>query len=91
MTAFFIGRAVVGSTLRCAAVNDSGWTVASTSRTWLRNGAEIPGATGKSYVVKGSDAGKRIACRAALTFSPALNQLAAQSNPRLVAVSAPRR
>jgi len=77
VTAFFIGRAVVGSTLRCAAVNDSGWTVASTSRTWLRNGAEIPGATGQSYVVKGSDARKRIECRAALTFSPALNQRAA--------------
>ena len=91
VTASVIGRAAVGSTLRCAAVNDSGWTVASTSRTWLRNGAGIPGATGQSYVVKGSDAGKRIACRAALTFSPALNQLAAQSNPRLVAVSAPRR
>jgi len=84
VSALVTGRATVGSRLTCTATNVSGWTVASTSRTWLRNGAKIRGATGRSYVVKGADAGKRLACRIAFTFSPALSQMGSQSKSMLI-------
>lgn len=74
-----VGNAQVGSTLRCTSTNDSGWAVESTARTWLRNSAVIPNATGRSYVVRGRDRGANISCRVSVTFGPALNQMTARS------------
>ena len=90
VTASVIGRSSIGSTHTCAGVNRSGWTGESTVRSWLRNGRGIPGSTGRSYVVKGTDAGTGISCRVALTYRPALNLLAAQAMPRHIAATSPR-
>jgi streptogramin lyase len=51
VTASITGRGAVGSRLTCTGVNNSGWSVSSTSRAWLRNGMVISGAAGRSYVV----------------------------------------
>ena len=79
VTASVTGKARVGSTLICRTVNAADWSVASTSRVWLRNSRVIHGATGRSYVVRGKDSGKNISCRAGVTFSPALNQMGARA------------
>ena len=79
VTAAITGRAAVGSTLKCKRLNDTEWTVASTSRVWLRNGKVISGATGLSYTVRSKDSGKNISCRVAVTFKPAFNQMGARA------------
>jgi hypothetical protein len=78
------GRPEVGSTLQCRLDNNTGWTIATTSQVWVRNGALIPKANGRTYVVRGQDAGKNLTCRATVTFSPALNQMGAQSKIRTI-------
>jgi hypothetical protein len=79
VTAAITGRAAVGSTLKCNRLNDTEWTVASTSRVWLRNSKVISGATGRSYTVRSKDSGKNISCRVAVTFKPAFNQMGARA------------
>jgi hypothetical protein len=55
------GDPVVGSTLTCS---DGTWTGSPTlTRTWLRSGSPVPGATSSSYAVTSNDVGRTLRCR----------------------------
>jgi hypothetical protein len=59
------GSATVGGTLHC---EEGGWSGSPTiTRQWLRNGAEIPGATENSYTLTASDLETVVQCRLTAT------------------------
>ena len=58
---YITGKVRKGQTLTA---NRGTWTAGtSLSQQWLRNGSPIAGATGKTYVLKSADVGKRISVR----------------------------
>ncbi len=57
------GSGLVGEPLTCAAAGVGGLPAPSETTGWLRNGAEINGQSGTSYVPVDADAGARITCR----------------------------
>jgi hypothetical protein len=60
-TVSIVGTPAVGATLTASS---SGWTALSDPRyQWLRNGVEIPGATGATYTVTAADAGQTLSVR----------------------------
>jgi hypothetical protein len=79
------GSALVGETLTC---NAGTWSGTPTfSRRWLRNGANIAGQFGETYVLTATDLGKAIQCQVTATAGAATES--ALSAPRYVNVSAP--
>ena len=75
------GRSTVGSRLTCVSANSSPWSVASTTRVWLRDVVPIPGATKRTYRMRVDDACSPITCQASVTFSSTLIQLGAKAKP----------
>ena len=67
---------MVGSTLTCT---DGTWTGSPTlTRTWLRSGSPVPGASASTYAVTSNDAGRTLRCR--VTASNASGSADADSN-----------
>lgn len=65
-TVSITGTPAVGATLKAS---PSGWTsLSDPAYQWLRNGIEIPGATGPTYTVTAADAGHTLSVR--MTESP---------------------
>jgi len=73
------GTAKVGSALTCSYVNNHGGPPANARYQWLRGGKAIANQTAKKYTPRAGDVGAKVSCRAAVTYSGALNQLAAIS------------
>lgn len=73
------GTAKVGSALTCSYVNNGGGPPASARYQWLRGGKAIANQTAKKFTPRAGDVGAKVSCRAAVTYSGALNQLAAIS------------
>ena len=73
------GTAKVGSALTCSYVNSHGGPPANARYQWLRGGKAIANQTAKKYTPRAGDVGAKVSCRAAVTYSGALNQLAAIS------------
>lgn len=61
------GRAVTGQRLTCMFATYAGDQPQTNTVQWLRGGAVIAGATGKQYLVKAGDTGRRLACRQIVT------------------------
>lgn len=79
------GDAVVGSTLTCT---DGTWTGSPTlTRTWLRSGSPVSGATASSYAVTGNDVGRTLRCR--VTASNGSGSADSDSNEVTVTAPAP--
>jgi hypothetical protein len=79
------GSALVGETLTC---NAGTWSGTPTfSRRWLRNGANIAGQFGETYVLTATDLGKAIQCQVTATAGAATES--ALSAPRYVNVASP--
>ena len=76
-----LGTAAVGQSLTCT---DGTWSNNPTSftRSWARDGAAIPGATGSQYTVVGADAGHALTCTVTATNAAGSGQ--ATSNPRSI-------
>ena len=75
------GTAKVGSALTCSYVNNYGGPPANARYQWLRSGKAIANQTAKKFTPRAGDVGAKVSCRAAVTYSGALNQLAAISKP----------
>jgi len=73
------GTAKVGSALTCSYVNNHGGPPANARYQWMRGGKAIANQTAKKFTPRAGDAGAKVSCRAAVTYSGALNQLAAIS------------
>ena len=58
------GSPVVGSQLTCADAAFNGGFTGAQAKRWQRDGVDIGGATGGTYVVTAPDAGRQITCRA---------------------------
>jgi hypothetical protein len=61
------GRAITGQRLTCMFATYAGDQPQTNTVQWLRGGAVIAGATGKQYLVKAGDVGRRLACRQIVT------------------------
>jgi hypothetical protein len=61
------GTPAVGQTLSCANGSWTGEPTPTFTHTWLRNGAVIAGATGRTYVVQTADEGTGLACKVTAT------------------------
>ena len=75
------GTAKVGSALTCSYVNNHGGPPANARYQWLRSGKAIANQTAKKFTPRAGDVGAKVSCRAAVTYSGALNQLAAIAKP----------
>ena len=75
------GTAKVGSALTCSYVNNHGGPPANARFQWLRGDKAIANQTAKKFTPRAGDVGAKVSCRAAVTYSGALNQLAATSKP----------
>ena len=75
------GTAKVGSALTCSYVNNHGGPPANARFQWLRGDKAIANQTAKKLTPRAGDVGAKVSCRAAVTYSGALNQLAATSKP----------
>jgi streptogramin lyase len=73
------GTAKVGSALTCSYVSNHGGPPANARYQWLRGGKAIANQTAKKYTPRAGDVGAKVSCRAAVTYSGALNQLGATS------------
>src|SRR5436190_17457388 len=68
------GAAYKGGTLTCTVPTADGSPVIA----WLRDGAPIPGTTGTTYTVTGSDVGHQLACTATLPLAGVATTLISQ-------------
>lgn len=80
------GTPSVGATLTC---NTGSWTGSPTSYTigWNRNGTDIGGPIGATYVVKAADAGQQLSCWVRATNAAGTSSYATSSPPVTVATS----
>lgn len=76
------GTTVVGQTLDCSPGSWSGSTPQIHSYQWLRDGANITGATSSTYIVQAADQGHAVTCR--VTDANVAGQASAASAPRYV-------
>ena len=73
------GTAKAGSALTCSYVNNGGGPPANARYQWLRGGKAIANQTAKKFTPRAGDVDAKVSCRVAVTYSGALNQLAATS------------
>jgi hypothetical protein len=81
------GTPAVGQTLSCANGSWTGTPAPTFTRTWLRDGVAITGATASTYVVQAADQGNGLTCK--VTGTNKSGSAAAVSNTLIVPVPAP--
>jgi Carboxypeptidase regulatory-like domain len=81
------GTPAVGQTLSCSNGSWTGIPAPTFTRTWLRDGVAITGATASAYVVQPADQGNGLTCK--VTAKNASGSLAVLSNTLIVPVPSP--
>lgn len=81
------GTPAVGQTLSCANGSWTGTPAPTFTRTWLRDGVAIAGATASTYVVQEADQGNGLTCK--VTGTNKSGSVAALSNTLIVPVPPP--